>query len=145
MRGRGGGSRGGSGRGRGGRGGARINIPSEDFDFEAMNEKFDLQQVIEKEEVAISELNIAKKYDKNSSFFDELASEKTKIPSRAADFETFGETATRRFRGRGGSSYSRGASRGGGYGRGGYAQRGNRGRGSSGYKPGSPAASAADW
>jgi len=109
---------------RGGRSGSLTSkgapVPQEDFDFDAMNEKFEKQH-LEEEEKLVNEMKFEKKYDKSSSFFDNLAPEKEesrkdnagqvgRTAHRGLDYETFGEVA-RPYRGR--SSYhSRGGSAG---------------------------------
>eukprot|EP00189_Rhodosorus_marinus_P009487 CAMPEP_0184741062 /NCGR_PEP_ID=MMETSP0315-20130426/4151_1 /TAXON_ID=101924 /ORGANISM="Rhodosorus marinus, Strain UTEX LB 2760" /LENGTH=527 /DNA_ID=CAMNT_0027211191 /DNA_START=58 /DNA_END=1641 /DNA_ORIENTATION=+ len=115
-----------------GQGKGRIVVPSEDFDFEAMNEKFDKVGVTEDGEVAEEIPKYDKKYDASKSFFDDLVSERASGEQRNKEFErknmeTFGEqAAVKRYGNRGGR---RGTSYRGGYqGRSsGYRNSGNRG------------------
>uniref|UniRef100_A0A7S2ZZ72 FFD box profile domain-containing protein n=1 Tax=Rhodosorus marinus TaxID=101924 RepID=A0A7S2ZZ72_9RHOD len=91
-----------------GQGKSRIVVPSEDFDFEAMNEKFDKVGVAEDGEVAEEIPKYDKKYDASKSFFDDLVSERASGEPRNKEFErknmeTFGEQAAiKRYGNRGG-------------------------------------------
>mmetsp|Transcript_34671 Transcript_34671/g.136652 ORF Transcript_34671/g.136652 Transcript_34671/m.136652 type:complete len:421 (+) Transcript_34671:427-1689(+) len=83
-----------------GQGKSRIVVPSEDFDFEAMNEKFDKVGVAEDGEVAEEIPKYDKKYDASKSFFDDLVSERASGEPRNKEFErknmeTFGEVGPR--------------------------------------------------
>lgn len=175
RRGRGGGY-GGGGRGRPPQPG--IVIPSEDFDFDAMNEKFQKASLTTPVDSSADDLGvgvagakvvgldgegagasqapadlatIAVKYDKSSSFFDELESEsreratpQERAQRRNNDFETFGETHqpqygyNRRGRGRGRGRGGRGRGRGGGYGSSGYGYGGQQGSGNRGGRGAQP-------
>jgi len=121
---------GGAWRGSGGGGGGgnrnRMVVPKEDFDFEAMNEKFDKVGMAEDGEIADDMPKFDKKYDAKKSFFDDLATERSSADSRRRDserknYETFGEVTVRRRYGQ------RGGRRGGG---GGAYRGGNRSAGS---------------
>ena len=90
-----------------GRPGVKGAVPTEDFDFEAMNQQFSKRQ-LEEEERILNQMKFEKKYDKGKSFFDELVPEKEeskKGPSGGGggritmkeqlgiDVETFGDVA----------------------------------------------------
>lgn len=108
-----------------------IEIPKEDFDFEAMNEKFDKASLSTAATDSVGDVGenytqdqFEPKYNKSESFFDMLepAPRDRSTPSernqrRLADFETFGEHYHHRGHGR----------RRGRGGRGGRGRRGGRG------------------
>ncbi|KAK9457149.1 Scd6-like Sm domain-containing protein [Dipodascopsis uninucleata] len=125
-------SRGGFNNRRGGFGGAKLQVPSSDFDFEESNAKFSKDELLK--EVQGSEEQEAEEteatevyYNKSSSFFDNISSSSrdrqdpttgerlARSEERKLNLETFGQASidSGRFRGRG-----RGRGRGGYYGRG---------------------------
>jgi protein LSM14 len=121
--------------------GSGISIPKEDFDFEAMNERFDRSALVSASGSMPSEHDddqvpamVESKYDKAASFFDNLEPPSRERSSaserRNADFETFGELNRHRTYNRGrGRSWGNAGVRGRGGGRG---NRGGRGRATAG-------------